>query len=177
VPLVPPLVQPKSPEFPLGVLTVTLAVPGAEIRAAVIVTCNCVLLVTTVLSFVPLITTTEDETNRAPYTSRTKPGCTSESVIVLAERDPTIGSGRALPHKGLSALQAWQASEASRSALRGRRKALILLWDRSGVGFLAFMVADYAAIRIEKNGQFRTENSHNWRKIAITLIDRGRPAF
>jgi hypothetical protein len=60
---VPPLVQPKSPEFPLGVLTVTLAVPGAEITAVVIVTCNCVLLVTKVLSVVPLMTPTEDETN------------------------------------------------------------------------------------------------------------------
>jgi len=98
----------------------------------VIVTCNCVLLVTTVLSFVPLITTTEDETNRAPYTLRTKPGCTSASVIVLAERDPMIGAGRALLHKGLSALHPWNTSEASRSALRGRKKALILfIWDRT----------------------------------------------
>src|ERR1039457_4415974 len=39
--LVPPLVHPTSPEFPLGVLTVTFAVPGAEITAVVIVTCNC----------------------------------------------------------------------------------------------------------------------------------------
>jgi hypothetical protein len=39
--LVPPLVQPRSPEFPLGVFTVTLAVPGPEIRVVVIVTCNC----------------------------------------------------------------------------------------------------------------------------------------
>jgi hypothetical protein len=39
--LVPPLAQPRSPEFPLGVLTVTLAVPGAEIKEVVIVTCNC----------------------------------------------------------------------------------------------------------------------------------------
>jgi hypothetical protein len=62
-PLVPPLVQPRSPEFPLGVLTVTLAVPAAEISAEVIVACNWVLLVTKVLSIVPLMTTTEDETN------------------------------------------------------------------------------------------------------------------
>jgi hypothetical protein len=62
LPLVPPLVQPTSPEFPLGVLTVTLAVPGAEITEVVMVTCSCVLLVTEVLSFVPLMTTTEDET-------------------------------------------------------------------------------------------------------------------
>jgi hypothetical protein len=39
--LFPPLVQPRLPEFPLGVLTVTLAVPAAEITAVVIVVCNC----------------------------------------------------------------------------------------------------------------------------------------
>jgi len=44
------LVQPRSPEFPLGVLTFTLAVPGAEITAVVIVACNCWLLVARVLS-------------------------------------------------------------------------------------------------------------------------------
>ena len=66
--LVPPLVQPKSPEVPLGVLTVTLTLPGAEITAGVIVTCNCVLLVTRVFRLFPLMTTTEDETNLAPYT-------------------------------------------------------------------------------------------------------------
>jgi len=63
---VPPLVQPKSPVLPLGVLTATSAVPEAEITAEVTVACNCVLLVTTVLSLVPLMTTTEDETNSAP---------------------------------------------------------------------------------------------------------------
>ena len=61
--LVPPLVQPRLPEFPLGVLTVTLAVPGAEIMAVVIVACMCWLLVTLVLSLVPLMTTAEAETN------------------------------------------------------------------------------------------------------------------
>ena len=39
--LVPPLVHPRSPEFPLGVLTFTLAVPAADITAVVIVACNC----------------------------------------------------------------------------------------------------------------------------------------
>ena len=41
VPLVPPLVQPRSPELPLGVLTATFAVPGPEINSVVIVTCSC----------------------------------------------------------------------------------------------------------------------------------------
>jgi hypothetical protein len=62
-PLVPPLEQPKSPEFPLGVWTVTAAVPGAEITEVVRVTCSCVLLVTRVVSAVPLMTPTVEETN------------------------------------------------------------------------------------------------------------------
>ena len=61
--LVPPLVHPKDPEFPLGVLTVTFAVPGAEIAAVVIVIFNCVLLRTKVLRVAPLTSTTDDETN------------------------------------------------------------------------------------------------------------------
>ena len=69
--LVPPLEQPRLPEFPAGVWTVTLAVPGAEIKEFVIVTCSVVLLVTTVLSVVPLTTPTEDATNLLPVTVRT----------------------------------------------------------------------------------------------------------
>jgi hypothetical protein len=38
--LVPPLLQPKSLEFPPGVLIVTLAVPGPMMSAVVSVTCN-----------------------------------------------------------------------------------------------------------------------------------------
>jgi hypothetical protein len=60
--LVPPLEHPRSPEVPLGVFTVTLAVPGAEIRLVGIVACNCEALVIVVLSVVPLMTTTEEET-------------------------------------------------------------------------------------------------------------------
>jgi hypothetical protein len=74
--LVPPLVHPKSPEVPLGVLTVTLAVPGPGITVVVIVACNSTLLVTVVLRVVPLMTTTEDETNWLPFTLRRKPCCT-----------------------------------------------------------------------------------------------------
>jgi hypothetical protein len=123
--LVPPLVQPRSPEFPLGVLTVTLAVPGAEIMAVVIVTWACWLLVTLVLSVTPLMTTTEAETKWLPFTVRRKPCCTSAKVIVLAERDPMTGAGRALPHNGLSAPQPWKINKASRTALRGRKQWLI----------------------------------------------------
>ena len=60
--LVPPLVQPRLPEFPLGVWMVTLAVPGPVMSAFVSVTCIWELLRTWVLRVVPLITTTEDDT-------------------------------------------------------------------------------------------------------------------
>jgi len=56
-------VQPKEPEFPLGVCTCTLAVPGAEMAVVVIVIFNCVLLMTEVLCATPLINPTEAETN------------------------------------------------------------------------------------------------------------------
>ena len=40
------------------------------------------------------------------------------------------GAGRALPHKGLTVLQAWNATETSRSALRSRKKAtIVFMWD------------------------------------------------
>lgn len=74
--LVPPLEQPISPEFPLGVLTFTTAVPGAEIAPVVIVACNSSLLTSVVLSAVPLITTAEDATNWVPFTVRSTPSCT-----------------------------------------------------------------------------------------------------
>jgi len=60
--LVPPLVQPRSEEFPPGVLMVTVAVPGPEITVSVRVTCNSVLLTTSVVSVVPLMRTTEEAT-------------------------------------------------------------------------------------------------------------------
>jgi hypothetical protein len=102
--LVPPLLQPRFPEFPLGVLTFTLAVPVAEITAVVIMVCNCWLLVARVLRVVPLTTTTEDETKWLPFTVSKKPFCTCASVTVLGESDPITGAGRELPHKGLRAL-------------------------------------------------------------------------
>ena len=71
--LVPPLVQPRLPEFPLGVLMVTLAVPGPVMNAVVSVTCNWELLRTCVLRVVPLITTTEDEIHRRLHSLRIGP--------------------------------------------------------------------------------------------------------
>src|ERR1700738_5097248 len=71
--LVPPLEQPRFPEFPLGVLMVTVAGPGAAIWDSVRVTCNSFLLTTWVVTVVPLICTTEDETMSPPFTVRRKP--------------------------------------------------------------------------------------------------------
>src|ERR1700730_2745394 len=84
------------------------------------------------------MTPTEDETNWLPFTVRRKPCCTSANVIVLAERDPMIGAGRALPHKGLMVLQPWKTSKASSSALRGRMKALIRFIRHRPPGCLGF---------------------------------------
>jgi hypothetical protein len=91
----------------------------------VIVTCNCWLLTTVVLSVVPLMTTTEDETNWLPFTERTRPCCTSANVIVVGERDPITGAGRVLPQRGLSALQPGRVNNASRRAPSGRQESLI----------------------------------------------------
>lgn len=71
--LLPPLLQPRSPELPLGVFTATLAVPAAEMTVVVIVACNCWALVTVVASAIPLTTITEAETKLVPSTVRMKP--------------------------------------------------------------------------------------------------------
>jgi len=117
--LVPPLVHPRSPELPLGVLTSMLAVPGPEIRVVVSVTCSCVLLTTVVGTVFPLITTTDAETKWEPVTDRTKPS-TWENAIVSGESDEISGDGRALPHKGLSELQPVRPRKRNNSALRHR---------------------------------------------------------
>jgi hypothetical protein len=56
-------VQPKSAEFPLGVITRTLTVPGPEMIPVVSITFNFELLTTIVLSGLPFIMTSEAETN------------------------------------------------------------------------------------------------------------------
>jgi hypothetical protein len=76
-------------------------------------------------SAVPLMTTTEDETNWLPFTARTTPCCTSANVIVVGEREPITGAGRVLPQRGLSALQPGKINNASRRAPGGRQESLI----------------------------------------------------
>jgi hypothetical protein len=41
-----------------------------------------------------------------------------------------LGAGRALPHKGLSALQAGKTSKASRGALSRKTALILFMWDR-----------------------------------------------
>ena len=52
--------------------------------------------------------------------------------MVVAESDPMTGVGRALPHRGFSALQPWRTIKASGSATTGRNKTPIrFIRDRS----------------------------------------------
>src|SRR5215472_2173164 len=80
---------------------------------------------TFVVSVVPLMTTTEDETNWLPFTVRRKSCCTSAKVIVVAESDTITGAGLALPHRGFSALQPGKNGKTSRSALSCRKETPI----------------------------------------------------
>src|SRR5690349_2729847 len=64
--LVPPLLQPTSLVLPLGVTTLTLAFPGAEITLVVSITCNCLPLVADAASTLPLITISDAGTNWLP---------------------------------------------------------------------------------------------------------------
>jgi len=104
---------------------VTLAVPGAGIRAVSMVTCACVLLRIWVLSVVPLMTTTEEARMSLPVRVRTNPDCTSAKVMLVAESELRTGAGRALRQRGLSALQPCKISTARSSAQNGRMEVLI----------------------------------------------------
>src|SRR6476661_9364699 len=66
--LVPPLVQPTSPTFPLGVITLMLNCPGPEITPVVSVICSCWLEFTVGPRGFPLITISDAETKLLPLT-------------------------------------------------------------------------------------------------------------
>src|SRR5215470_19120613 len=74
--LLPPLVQPRSPEFPLGVSTLTFTGPGPEITSVLRRIFSCWLLATVAPSALPLMTTSDDETKWLPFTMSKKPSCT-----------------------------------------------------------------------------------------------------
>jgi hypothetical protein len=158
--LLPPLVHPRSPELPLGVLTTTLAVPGPEIRVVVSVTCSCVLLTTVVASVSPLITTTDAETKWDPLTDRTKPS-TVENAIVSVERDEISGDGRALRHNGLIALQPVRTSKRHNIALR----------HRTGI-HAEVMIAAYTRMRRGKWSQLLEGNMRSPNRTLLFLRAR-----
>ena len=71
--LFPPLLQPTSLEFPLGVCTMIFTCPGPEIRSVLSFTVNSLGLTTVELIGVLSTTTWVDETNWLPFTVSVKP--------------------------------------------------------------------------------------------------------
>jgi hypothetical protein len=61
--LVPPLVQPRSPEFPSGVFTIIFTVPGPEITSVESFTVNFCALKTVAAMGVEFTITCDAETN------------------------------------------------------------------------------------------------------------------
>jgi hypothetical protein len=72
----------------------------------VMVTVSWELLVTEVASVAPLNLTTEAETNLLPVAVSVKLAGNCEKIIVFGEIELRIGTGRALPQRGFSALHA-----------------------------------------------------------------------
>jgi hypothetical protein len=149
----PPLLHPRSPEFPLGVVTFTLAVPEAEINAVVIVTCNSPAFGTCVASVVPLMTTTEDETKWLPFTVRRNPCWTWANVMVVGERLEMLGAGRALEQRGFSELQPCKTSIINKSVPLSRKKALVRFMDHRtpGRGTAQIALRKFAFVEILKS--------------------------
>jgi hypothetical protein len=116
--LVPPLEQPTSPVLPAGVSTVTLKLPGAEIMEAAMVPLSWEPLFTAVATVAPLTTITEEETNWLPVAVSEKLGGNCEKVTVAGEIEFRVGAGRALPHRGFSALHPGRSRSTTTSALR-----------------------------------------------------------
>jgi hypothetical protein len=102
--LSPPLVQPTSPEFPLGVRTMIFTAPDAGITSVESFTVNFVSLSTVALRGIEFTTTSVAETKWLPLTVSVVPDCTSEKVTVLGDKEPISGIGLALPQRGLRVL-------------------------------------------------------------------------
>jgi hypothetical protein len=101
---VPPLEQPTSPLFPLGVNTFTLTDPGPEITAVLSVTWSLLELTSVAASDFPFTTSSEAGTKLLPVTVSTTPCCTSAKLTALGEMEPIMGAGRTFPQKGFKAL-------------------------------------------------------------------------
>jgi hypothetical protein len=114
----PPLVQPRSPVFPLGVCTMILTDPGPETTAEDSFTVNFRGLTMVAAIGVVFTTTCDEETNWLPVTVIVTPCCTSENVTSAGESDPITGAGLALLHKGFKVLlQPGKTRRASRLAI------------------------------------------------------------
>jgi hypothetical protein len=102
--LVPPLVQPRSPVFPAGVITEIFTVPGPETTSLESWIFNSVLLTTVAASGVVLTRTSEAETKWLPSMVTVAPCCTCAKDKLLGVRDPMTGAGRALLQSGFNVL-------------------------------------------------------------------------
>jgi hypothetical protein len=116
--LVPPLEHPRLPVLPAGVCTVTLKLPGAGIMEELMATVSCELLFTAVARVAPLRSTTEEETNWLPVAVSTKLGGNCEKAMAVGEIELSIGTGRALPQRGFSALHAVRSKSMASIELR-----------------------------------------------------------
>ena len=114
----PPLLQPKSAEFPLGVSTLTFTDSGSEMTPVVSVTFSCVLLTTVVASVAPLNTITDEETKWLPVRFREKLDGNCENAMVIGDTESRTGAGRALPQSGFRELQLGSSSSKTRSPRR-----------------------------------------------------------
>jgi hypothetical protein len=86
--------------------------------AEVIVAVSWELLLTAVIKVAPLKTTTEEETNWLPVRVRGKLGGNWANTIVFGEIEVRIGTGRALPQRGFSALHPGRNKSRANSELR-----------------------------------------------------------
>src|SRR6202043_3436779 len=122
--LFPPLVQPKSPVFPLGVSTITFTCPGPLMTSLVSFTVISRGLTMVAPRAVELISTSDDETKLLPLMVSISPCCNCENVTVLGENEPISGAGRELPHKGFSVLLQPRTERASASRQASDRPQL-----------------------------------------------------
>jgi hypothetical protein len=125
-------VQPRSAEFPLGVLTVTFTAPGPEISPLVSFTVNFLSVITFALRVLPLMTTSDAATKLLPFTVTRTPCCTCAKVTEEGASDPISGAGLALPQNGFRVLlpQPARNKRASRTAkdiLKEREDMEVLL--------------------------------------------------
>src|ERR1700694_170467 len=137
--LFPPLVQPRSAEFPRGVSTVPLTAPGPEISPVVSFTVNFLSVTTFALRTFPLMTASDAATKLLPLTVTRTPCCTWAKVTVLGASDPIRGAGLALPQNGFRVLlpQPARNKSASRAAkdkpkVREDMVMLLMGWDWKG---------------------------------------------